>query len=126
MNWYTITVNGSERHDGEAGHTYVTPAENLEVAIERVIAEHMSEYDDDDVIVNERQSHKGRPSHSAQYNWGYLIPDGYEPTKEDQAYQAGAAVTAYRVSRVIPNRDQTMADAVAELIVDLRVLLDTF
>lgn len=66
---FTVTVEGSERHDGEKPYTYVIDAVDGETAGKLVLELHMKENDDDDV--NLLEVLPGVPV-NAGYHWNDL------------------------------------------------------
>ncbi|MFJ5532424.1 hypothetical protein [Streptomyces sp. NPDC093261] len=67
---YTVTIAGSERHDGEAPYTYVVNAPSGDAAWEYVARHHVEEEQDLDV---ERVSVElGVPGDGSGYHWNDL------------------------------------------------------
>ena len=67
---FTVTVAGSERHDGEKPYTYVLNCDNSQVAGDVVIAHHKSKNEDDDVILESVVP--GEPPADCGYFWNDL------------------------------------------------------
>jgi hypothetical protein len=64
MQTFSVTVAGSERHDGEAPFTYCLEANSREEAIQAAIDYHLAELDEDavnDLIVIEGETYLGEP-----------------------------------------------------------------
>ncbi|QNA75361.1 hypothetical protein C8250_028845 [Streptomyces sp. So13.3] len=67
---YTVTVAGSERHDGEEPYTYVIAADCALDAVIRVLAHHRWQNEEDDVIPVSVFS--GKPDPNCGYFWNEL------------------------------------------------------
>lgn len=74
---FTVTVAGSERHDGEAPYTYVLEAHSLVDAWAKALAHHMVEEGDIDAYVVADESFDGEPGPDDTYGWNDLRPVGY-------------------------------------------------
>lgn len=72
MTTYTVTVAGSERHDGEAPYTYVLDAESKAEAYARAVAHHIESNDDTDSHVVPEQSFTGAPGENCGYAYNDL------------------------------------------------------
>lgn len=70
MTTYTVTVAGSERHDGEKPYTYVIEDERPLDAVLRVMAYHRMENEDDDVVPV--SVFRGEPQPNCGYFWNEL------------------------------------------------------
>jgi hypothetical protein len=66
---FTVTVAGSERHDGEKPYTYVVNAKDGETAGKQVLEHHKKENSDHDVLLV--QVLPGAPVNAAYY-WNDL------------------------------------------------------
>lgn len=64
MQTFSVTLAGSERHDGEAPFTYCLEAHSRVEAVQSAIAHHLTELDEDaadDLIVIEGETYPGEP-----------------------------------------------------------------
>lgn len=83
---WTVTVSGSERHDGEKPWTYCVSASSMDEAKSRVLAHHQQVQEDDDLIVVEDECFPGAPAADVWYRWNYL-PDPDERRPDDVAVE---------------------------------------
>lgn len=72
MQDFTVTVAGSERHDGHKPYTYVVVAENYEDAAKKVTEHHRENNEDTDLVLVE--CFRGPPPIRSGYAWNDLRP----------------------------------------------------
>jgi hypothetical protein len=69
---WTVTIAGSERHDGEAPYTYVVSAETQEQAWATALSTHIRREESVDCFIVPGKSHEGVPAEDCGYHWNDL------------------------------------------------------
>jgi hypothetical protein len=69
---FTVTIAGSERHDGEEPYTWVLEADDFESAVEKALAHHKESQEDDDLETVWSQCFAGAPENPCGYYWNDL------------------------------------------------------
>ncbi|MFC8428576.1 hypothetical protein [Streptomyces sp. NPDC057253] len=71
---WTVTIAGSERHDGEAPYTYVVSAESREQAWAVALSTHIRREESVDCYIVPEKSREGAPAEDCAYHWNDLRP----------------------------------------------------
>jgi hypothetical protein len=69
---FTVTIAGSERHDGEAPYTYVVSAESQQQAWATALSTHIRREESVDCFIVPEQSFNGLPADDCGYHWNDL------------------------------------------------------
>ncbi|MFF7750403.1 hypothetical protein ACFZCP_14270 [Streptomyces sp. NPDC007971] len=69
---WTVTIAGSERHDGEAPYTYVVSAETKQQAWATALSTHIRREESVDCFIVPEKSHEGVPAENCGYHWNDL------------------------------------------------------
>jgi hypothetical protein len=69
---WTVTIAGSERHDGEAPYTYVVSAESQQQAWSVALSTHIRREESVDCFIVPAESHEGVPAEDCGYGWNDL------------------------------------------------------
>jgi hypothetical protein len=69
---WTVTIAGSERHDGESPYTYVVSAESQQQAWAKALSTHIRREESVDCFIVPKESHEGVPAEDCGYHWNDL------------------------------------------------------
>jgi hypothetical protein len=112
---WTVTVAGSERHDGEKPWTYCVSASSMDDAKSRVLAHHQQIQEDDDLLIVEDECFPGAPPADVWYRWNYLPDPGESgPDQVDRELGLRDRVTRWAERRSLLEHAGSIADVAGQ------------
>lgn len=102
---FTVTVTGSERHDGEAPYVYVVTDHSMSLAWGQALAWHILNEEDIDSYVLADESFEGAPPEDFKGHWNDLRPEAKRKSKLQELGQRAVKLNSEYLEAIAPLMD---------------------